>query len=157
MENKVWKPTRREIALIKIVAGWSAEMGANESQIRLEPGYRVNCDVEDAPIDINEWVVDPTRKAETDLHDCGDWSTFTKGVTLDETGAAEVDFYIRPKTDAIEDANQFNHLLGNVVVRYENGQISAIFETGPNPKNERLAVALKELDRREAEKARKHG
>lgn len=122
MENtcKVWKPSQAQCKVIKAAA--AMESGIKADQIKLQPGVRLNMRDHDVESCIN--IARVTRSTDgtwedTDLDDRVEWRTFKKGVPLTDDGRAIVDFYIHRY--GIRD-----DLEGNVVVFFENGQLSRI-------------------------------
>ena len=122
MENtrKLWRPSKAQCKVIKFAAAREVDIKVN--QIKLCPGVRLNLKDESVESSIN--IARVTRQTngewgDTDLEDRIDWTTFKKGVPLTDDGRAIVDFYIhRYGVDA--------NLEGNVVVFFENGQLSRI-------------------------------
>lgn len=127
MQKKVWKPTQQECNWIKKAASLESQPRVTVGQLRLEPGIRYNVENDEIDSSFNIALVsDHEDWDDTDLEQTWYWDDFRKGVPLTEDGRAIVDMYIRPKTEAIADANQLDHLLGNVVVFYADGEIKSI-------------------------------
>lgn len=130
MTNRnVWKPTQEECDLIRKAASLESSPSATLSQITLDAGYRqsLDSDSEDSPVSFNIARVtkrDDDTWADTGLCDFASWAHFRKGVELTEDGRAIVDFYIRPRTSALEP--KLGGLLGNIVVYYARGRLVAI-------------------------------
>lgn len=124
---KTWKPTQAECDLIKRAAALESQPRVSVSQLRLEPGIRYNTEdvTRDSSINI-ALVSDLEDWGDTDLEQVWYWSDFRKGVQLTDDGRAVVDFYIRPRTEAIADKHDLDHLLGNVVAYYADGKLVAI-------------------------------
>lgn len=125
----IWKPTQAECDLIKQAAVLESLPRATPGQIKLEPGIRYNLSSKTAPECFNiARVSDLPDWGDTDLVDRIDWKHFRNGVPLSEAGVAIVDFYIQSRTDAI--AEKLDYLLGNVVVFYAEGKLTAIRGVG---------------------------
>lgn len=125
MSQSIWKPTQAECELIKRAAALESSPRATVAQLRLEPGIRYNVDDESIESSFNiALVTSHEHWDDTDLEQAWYWSDFRKGVPLTEDGRAVVDFYIRPRTDAL--AHKLDGLLGNVVAYYADGKLAAI-------------------------------
>ncbi|WP_338924506.1 hypothetical protein V0M98_33365 (plasmid) [Pseudomonas silesiensis] len=116
----IWKPTQDQCWRIKFAA--AQEAGLRVNQIKLQPGVRLN--MQDHSVESSINIARVTRHTngsweDTDLDDRIEWRAFKKGVPLTEDGRAIVDFYIhRYGIDG--------DLEGNVVVFFENGELSRI-------------------------------
>lgn len=122
MSKKVWKPTAQECKLIRLCGAIENSDGFAVGGITLEPGVRYiigqGCEHDSMnELVLREVMVDGEQ---TDLAHCLTWADFRKGVELDSNGAAQVDFYIRPKSSLISKGDS---LLGNVIAHYENGEL----------------------------------
>jgi hypothetical protein len=125
--SKFWKPSQAQCRIIKAAA--AVESGVKADQIRLEPGMRLNRQNHEIDSCIN--IARVTRNTDgswedTDLDDRVGWRTFKSGVPLTEDGRAIVDFYIHRYGYANDE------LLGNIVVHFENGELSKIGGYGSN-------------------------
>ena len=130
----IWKPTQAQCDLIKRAAVLESSPGAKPGQITLDPGIRYNTAHQDIPRSINiARVSSHSDWHDTDLFDYSDWARFRKGVKLCEQGTLIVDFYIHARTDAI--AEKLDYLLGNIVVFYANGEMTAIRSIGSTGKD----------------------
>ncbi|MBD8089097.1 hypothetical protein IFT48_03815 [Pseudomonas fluorescens] len=130
----IWKPTQAQCDLIKQAAVLESCPNAMLGQIKLEPGIRYNTSSQTAPECFNIARVSTLPDwADTDLVDRIDWKVFRKGVPLTEEGVAIVDFYIHSRTDAI--ADKLDYLLGNIVVFYSEGELTAIRSIGATGNN----------------------
>lgn len=126
MSKNVWKPTAREVELIKRAAAREGSMSLG--RVLLEPGIRINLVDDSKNIDVPggayniALITDDPDWNDTDLADFGSWVDFRKGVTLTEDGRAIVDFYIRKRfVHGWDDS-----LFGNVSVYYAGGRITRI-------------------------------
>jgi hypothetical protein len=118
--TQFWKPSEAQCKIIKAAAARESEI--KPDQIKLEPGMRLNREDEAVESSIN--IARVTKNTDgswedTDLDDRLSWSTFRKGVPLTEDGRAVVDFYIHRY--GLND-----ELYGNIIVFFENGQLSRI-------------------------------
>lgn len=112
-----WIPSREDITLIKQAA--STETGLAAGRLILEPGARFNIDDEDVNTNINIALVTKSTDdswEDTDLFSCYELTEFKRGVTLTDSGAAIVDFYVSNK----------DGLHGNVTVYYSDSKIQKI-------------------------------
>lgn len=120
----IWKPTKFECEQIKRAAVLESQPGVKA--VKLEPGIRHNCVPGNGgkPESINIARVTAMRDGtwgDTDLSDYSTWMSFKRGVELTEGGKAIIDFYIYSPRGV-------DHLglLGNLVVCYENGQLTSL-------------------------------
>lgn len=119
-----WKPTKFECELIKRAAVLESQPAVKS--VKLEPGIRHNCvpGNEEKPQSINIARVTAMSFGsweDTDLSDYSTWMSFKSGVQLTDDGKAIVDFYIYSPRGV-------DHLglLGNLVVCYENGELTSV-------------------------------
>lgn len=126
---EIWKPTQAQCDLIKRAAVLEPSPRAALGQIKLSPGVRLNR-VDDArPLHMNIARVSSLHDwHDTDVHDRDSWASFRKGVELCPEGSAIIDFYIHARTQSI--ADKLEYLLGNVVVFYKAGELTAIRSIG---------------------------
>jgi hypothetical protein len=116
----IWKPSEAQCKVIKAAA--ALEAGIKVDQIKLEPGMRLNRQDDSVESSINIALVTKETDGswgDTDLDDRVEWRTFRKGVPLTDDGRAIVDFYIHRY--GLND-----ELHGNIIVHFENGQLSRI-------------------------------
>jgi hypothetical protein len=134
VKNNRWIPTQAECDLIKAAASKESEPNLPVNALSLEPGQRASLVNIERPIHINVCLVsektDPKEMtSDTDLHDTISWNWFRKGVELDANGRAIVDFYIRARSPASEEAHGCS-IFGNVVVHFHDGKIAGIHGVG---------------------------